>query len=82
MRKMLMPILLVLVVCTAQQGATVLRVIDGDTLIVRQQGEEITVRLIGVNAPEHDECYGSQATQALRHMVDGRTVILVTDTET
>ncbi|GBE22839.1 thermonuclease precursor [bacterium BMS3Bbin01] len=82
MRKMLMPILLVLMACTAQQGATVLRVIDGDTLIVRQQGEEITVRLIGVNAPEHDECYGSQATQALRHMVDGRTVILVTDTET
>jgi len=82
MRKLLAAILLVLAACTAQQGATVLRVIDGDTLIVRQGKDEITVRLIGVNAPEHDECYGSQATQALRHMVDGRTVTLVTDTET
>jgi len=81
MRKLLAAILLVLTACSAQQGTTVLRVIDGDTLIVRRGGEKIRVRLIGINAPEHDECYGSQATQALRHLVDGRTVTLVTDTE-
>lgn len=76
-----MPILLVLAACATQQGATVLRVIDGDTLVVRQGADEVTVRLIGINAPEHDECYGAQATQALRHMVDARTVTLVTDAE-
>lgn len=32
--------------------ATVIRVIDGDTILVNQFGEEKTVRLIGIDAPE------------------------------
>ena len=32
--------------------ATVVRVIDGDTIRVRVQGKEYTVRLIGVDTPE------------------------------
>jgi micrococcal nuclease len=46
----------------------VVRVVDGDTLVLRGLGR---VRLIGVDAPEtwlrHD-CLGEEATQALRRL--------------
>ena len=68
-------------VVTIPEGeiATVTRVIDGDTIDVLIDGEQVRVRYIGVNTPERDEpCY-SDATQANRDLVDGKTVTLVTD---
>lgn len=48
--------------------ALVVRVVDGDTLILRGQGR---VRLIGVDAPEtwlrHD-CFGEEASRALARL--------------
>ena len=41
------------------------RVVDGDTIDISHDGVVLTVRLIGINAPEHDECWGSEATDAL-----------------
>lgn len=69
-------------VVTIPEGeiATVTRVIDGDTIDVRLNGQEMRVRYIGVNTPERDEpCYGD-ATQANKDLVEGKTVTLVTDT--
>ena len=45
--------------------ATLLQVFDGDTLLVSLGGAEEEVRLLGVNAPERDECFGDQARDAL-----------------
>jgi micrococcal nuclease len=45
--------------------AVVLRVYDGDTLLVSLEGAEEEVRLLGVNAPEQDECFADQARRAL-----------------
>lgn len=60
--------------------ATVTRVIDGDTIDVLLNGQQMRVRYVGVNTPERDEpCY-SDATQANRDLVEGKTVTLVTDT--
>ncbi|MCO5968773.1 thermonuclease family protein [Actinoallomurus soli] len=51
--------------------ARVVRVVDGDTLVLRIGGRSRRVRLIGVDAPEtwarHD-CFGVQATRALRRL--------------
>jgi endonuclease YncB( thermonuclease family) len=69
-------------VVTIPEGeiATVTRVIDGDTIDVLIDGEQFRVRYVGVNTPERDEpCY-SDATQANRDLVEGKTVTLVTDT--
>ncbi len=33
-------------------AATVVRVVDGDTIVVASEGDEVKVRLIGVNTPE------------------------------
>ena len=60
--------------------ATVTRVIDGDTIDVLLNGQQVRVRYVGVNTPERDEpCY-QEATQANRDLVEGKTVTLVVDT--
>ena len=53
--------------------ATVVEVIDGDTLVVELAGADEHVRLIGIDTPETvapdrpDECFGAEAS---RHLAD------------
>lgn len=74
--------------------AVVLRVVDGDTVLVRilAAADRPThrterVRYIGVDTPESVkpntpvECYGKQAAEFNRKLVDGRRVRLVPDRE-
>jgi endonuclease YncB( thermonuclease family) len=49
--------------------AAVLRVVDGDTVILLVRGRPVRVRLIGVDAPEtwyRRDCLGAEAARALR----------------
>jgi micrococcal nuclease len=55
-------------------------VIDGDTIDVARGATEMTVRLIGVNAPESDECWSDEATAALVALVGPGPVWLDVDT--
>ena len=55
----------------------VLRVIDGDTFVVRYDGENTSVRLYGYNAPELREAGGLEAAEALRKLIDDKDVRLV-----
>ena len=65
--------------------ARVERVVDGDTLIVRYQGESHTVRLIGVDTPEtvHPtrpvQYFGAEASAFTKARLDGQMVELVVD---
>jgi endonuclease YncB( thermonuclease family) len=61
----------------AGERAEVVRIVDGDTLEVELDGQEERVRLLGVNTPEHDECWFEQAVDTMVALVDGRTVTLV-----
>ncbi|MCW2937073.1 MAG: nuc [Actinomycetia bacterium] len=66
--------------------AVVVRVIDGDTLTARVSGRTISIRLIGVDAPEiphpgsprPGECFGVAATRALRRLAPAGNVVKVT----
>jgi micrococcal nuclease len=61
--------------------ATVTRVIDGDTIEI-DSGER--VRYLMIDAPEStstQECWGVEATQANRDLVEGRTVQLRYDVQ-
>lgn len=60
------------------EKAKVTAVIDGDTIEI--EGGEI-VRYIGIDTPETDECYGPEATEANRELVEGREVTLIRDVE-
>ncbi|MGH2948688.1 MAG: thermonuclease family protein [Solirubrobacteraceae bacterium] len=62
----------------------VVRVIDGDTIVVRADGERLTVRLLGIDTPETHggpvECGGSAASHHLARIAPaGSRVRLVTD---
>lgn len=64
---------------SAGERATVVRVIDGDTIEVRMAGAEERVRYIGVNTPESDEpCY-QEALNYNLSLVQGKEVTLVQD---
>jgi len=67
--------------------AQVVRVVDGDTIVVRLGGREERVRYIGVDTPESVkpgepvECFAKAAVRANARLVEGRTVTLRYDAE-
>jgi len=62
--------------------ATVIRVIDGDTIEVRiGQGSPVRVRIIGYDSPEKDEPFGDRATKFLKALIEGREVLLESDVQ-
>ncbi|MGH9135382.1 MAG: lamin tail domain-containing protein [Ilumatobacteraceae bacterium] len=58
---------------------TVTSVIDGDTIDVAGPDGAFTVRLIGINTPESNECWAGEATAALSVLIAGQPVTLVRD---
>jgi micrococcal nuclease len=65
--------------------ATVDRVVDGDTVIVRSGSRTLDVRLLGIDTPETVDpnrpvgCYGPEASAYTKHLLTGRRVRLVYD---
>jgi micrococcal nuclease len=59
--------------------ATVVAVIDGDTIDVMVGGQTQRVRYILINTPEAGEPFGAASTAANRALVDGKLVTLVKD---
>ncbi len=51
-------------------------VIDGDTLIIENN---IRIRLLNIDAPEQDACYGIEAKEQLSKLVLGKNIILEKD---
>jgi micrococcal nuclease len=49
--------------------ATVVRVFDGDSFLVRMDGAEQQVRLQGVDCPEHGQPFGNMAKQFTRELI-------------
>ena len=45
------------------------RVADGDSVRADADGVELEIRLLGVNAPEGDECYGDEARARLEELL-------------
>ena len=52
------------------------KIIDGDTFVL-STGQ--AVRLIGVDAPEKDDCFSSEATGGLSDLINGKTIRLEKD---
>jgi micrococcal nuclease len=51
-------------------------IVDGDTILVENG---VRVRLLGVNAPEKNECYGDESKKELSRLIMGREIILEKD---
>jgi len=69
------------------ENATVIRVVDGDTVVVSLAGRSERVRFIGVDTPESVkpgtpvQCYAKAASAETEHLLDGRRVSLRYDAE-
>ena len=64
--------------------AEVIRVIDGDTIVVRIAGEEKTIRYIGIDTPEpyrdgEPACFSLEASLKNKELVQGKAVRLESD---
>ena len=76
-----------LVGATRSDAARVVRVVDGDTVVVRTGGHEERVRYIGVDTPESVkpgtpvQCFAKAASAANKRLVEGQEVRLVGDAE-
>jgi endonuclease YncB( thermonuclease family) len=58
--------------------AEVLRVVDGDTVIVRMpDGKKTKVRLFGVDCPEKKQAFGKTATEFVRHLLGTEKLIVM-----
>jgi micrococcal nuclease len=71
-----------------QANATVVRVVDGDTVVVDAAGVDERVRLIGIDTPESVDrnrpvmCFGPEATEHLTELLpEGTAVRLERDVE-
>ncbi len=64
---------------------TVIRVVDGDTIKILIDGQEETVRLIGVDTPETKhpskdvECFGEEASAYVSSILRGKNVLVELD---
>lgn len=62
-----------------------IRVVDGDTIVVDVRGNKETVRLLGIDTPETVDprkpvqCFGKVASDKMKSLVEGKSVILVDD---
>ena len=72
----------------ADGRAAVVRVVDGDTIVVRLAGHDEHVRLLGIDTPETHkpdspvECFGPEAADRLSSLLPNGTVVrLVRDVE-
>jgi micrococcal nuclease len=80
-----LPDLLAVRLFSRDSEGVVLRVVDGDTIEVDLGGRTETVRYIGVDTPETKhptagvECFGPEAAERNRTLVEGRRVRLVRD---
>jgi endonuclease YncB( thermonuclease family) len=65
--------------------ATVVRVVDGDTIRVNLDGKEVTIRMIGLDTPETKDprkpvqCFGQEASNRAVQLLNGATVYLEVD---
>lgn len=65
MRAVLTSLLLLHLLASWAEAASVARVIDGDTLVVRNMhGESQRIRLYGIDCPERRQAWGTEATEA------------------
>lgn len=63
-------------------SAKIVGVTDGDTVdALDQAGLTHSIRLAGIDAPEHDQAFGAQSTQYLSNLISGKTVTLECENE-
>ena len=61
----------------ADFSGKVVSVADGDSITVLRGREQVSVRLVDIDAPEHGQPFGNQSRRALQALVRNQTVLVV-----
>jgi micrococcal nuclease len=62
-----------------QEIIELIKVVDGDTIIVKINGREKSVRLIGIDTPEKNECFEKEATDKANELMENKKIKLEAD---
>ena len=54
----------------------IVRIVDGDTLVLEAEGIRHRVRLAGIDAPERNQPWGQASTRELRRQVAGEPIVV------
>jgi micrococcal nuclease len=57
------------------------KVLDGDTVIIRDQGSTYHLRLLDIDAPESQQAYGKQAKRSLISLCTGKIAVQTSGTD-
>jgi micrococcal nuclease len=63
-----------------KESATLMRVVDGDTIKVDMDGKEETIRLLGVNTPEKGQI-GYESAKVFLYLLENKSIFLLRDKE-
>jgi len=55
------------------------KIIDGDTLVIEVENKEETIRMVGINAPESNECGGVESAKKLKVLLENKKIIIKRD---
>src|SRR5215510_433993 len=61
----------------ADLRGVVVRVTDGDTIVIQSGEEQYKIRLSGIDAPEIRQAFGREARPALAGPVGGKAIVIV-----
>lgn len=59
-----------------QLTGKVVRVVDGDTIVLEAKGDRDRIRLAGIDAPERNQPWGKASTRELRREIAGETAMV------
>ena len=76
-REMGVPLSFTARAAAAAEAARVVRVVDADTYIMLSGSTTYRLRLLGVDAPEHDQAFGLQAADSVARLLTPGRVVLV-----
>ncbi|HEY3369401.1 MAG TPA: thermonuclease family protein [Prolixibacteraceae bacterium] len=73
--KLLITITLSLLISTSSFTGKVIRITDGDTIVIlTENNEQVKIRLEGIDCPEHDQDFGTRAKQATSELCFNKEV--------
>lgn len=72
----LLALLLASASATAAPAATLEKVLDGDTVIIRDGAQTYHLRLLDIDAPERHQAYGKQSQRSLRELCLHATIVV------
>jgi len=74
MRTKILTLILLLPLSLFAFSAKVIKISDGDTIVVLSDTEQTKVRLYGIDAPEKKQDYGQKSKQFLASLIAGQVV--------